>query len=178
MNLFTIENNKVQYHPEALLIHEFKTIWDRDKSKGKDTAVQEFAYIVFLTDYKSPYKSFSEEARKDRIIKDCITIKNWQPDEIIINACKKYIELQETPSMGLLRDAESAVEKIRNYFTSVNVSADKTGTVTKNLIANIKSLGDLIKGLQPLRDMVEKELSENKLKGQGNLGLRERPRNK
>jgi len=41
MNIFQIENNIVVPTPQALLIKDFKTIWDRDKSKKKEQAIKE-----------------------------------------------------------------------------------------------------------------------------------------
>ena len=79
--------------------------------------------------------------------------------------------------MGLLEDAESAIEKIRHYLRNVDVSQDEEGKSTKLLIANIKSLGELIKGLNILKDQVEKEVSESgRIRGGGTLGSREMPK--
>ena len=60
MELFIIEKNKVIASPEALLIKEFKDIWDSDKFLSKDRAVSELAYVYFTTDYKSIYQSYPD----------------------------------------------------------------------------------------------------------------------
>lgn len=177
MNLFTLDNGRVKFSPEALTVKEFKTLWDRDQSKTKEYAVEELAYVFYITDYKSPYLSYDMDAREHKIKTDVITKKNWKPDEKIQEAIQKYSELQETPSMGLLKDAEVALDKIRYYFQHVDVVNDEDGSVTKTLISNVEKLGGVIKGLSMLRDLVDKEVSENKrVRGQGTLGLRETPK--
>ena len=45
--LFKVEGKTVYPNDEVLLISPFKEIWERDKSKGKDVARQEFSYIVY-----------------------------------------------------------------------------------------------------------------------------------
>lgn len=177
MNLFSLDNGRVTFTPEALTIKEFKDIWDKDTSKHKEFAVEEFAYVFYLADYKSPYLSYDLSARENKIVTDVITKKGWKPGEHIKAAIAKYSELQETPSMGLLKDAEMALDKIRYYFRNVDVTDDENGAVTKNLISNVEKLGGVIKGLTLLRDMVDKEVSENnRVRGDGKLGLREIPK--
>lgn len=178
MNLFTLDNGRVKLSTEALTIGEFKKIWERDKSKGKESATEEMAYVFYMTDYKSPYLSYDMEARESKIVKDVITKKDWKPDDIISEARKKYGELQDTPSMGLLKDAEHALDQIRHYFRHVDVTQDVDGSITKTLIANVEKLGGVIKGLGILRELVDKEVSEKKIRGQGSLGLREMPKNR
>lgn len=177
MNLFTVDNNKVTFSPEALTIKEFKALWDRDASKHKEYATEELAYVFYMSDYKSVYTAYDAAAREYKVINDVITKKNWKADEVVKAACKKYSELQETPSMGLLKDAECALDKIRSYFRNVDVTDDIDGSTTKILINNVEKLGGVIKGLSVLRDLVDKEVSESKrVRGSGTLGMREVPK--
>lgn len=178
MRLFDLDNKKVKIHPEALLVKEYKVLWDKDKSKTKDNAVQELAYVVFMADFKSPYMYYADEARSEIVIRDCVNIPNWKPDKPVLAAIEKYKELQRTPSMGLLEDAQTAISNIRKYFREADVSGDETGARAKNLVMNLKSLGDLVASVQKISELVEKEVSEARIKGQGRLGLRETPRNR
>jgi len=177
MNLFTVENNRVTFSPEALLVKEFKTLWDRDSSKHKEYATEELGYVFYMSDYKSAYLAYDADARENKVTNDVITKKGWKPDDKIREAIKKYGELQETPSMGLLKDAECALDKIRYYFKNGDITTDVEGTLTKTLIANVEKLGGVIKGLSSLRDMVDKEVSESmRVRGSGRLGMRETPK--
>ena len=48
IKLFKYEGYKLNISEEALLLKPFKEIWQRDKSKNKDKALQELGYIYFL----------------------------------------------------------------------------------------------------------------------------------
>lgn len=177
MNLFTVDNNRVTFSPEALLVKEFKALWDRDNSKHKELATEELAYVFYMSDYKSAYLAYDSDARENKVTNDVVTKKGWKPDDKVQSAMEKYSELQETPSMGLLKDAETALDKIRYYFQHVDVTMDTEGAITKTLIANVEKLGGVIKGLSSLRDMVDKEVSESmRVRGSGKLGMRETPK--
>ena len=179
MNLLTIEHNRVAVSPEALTIKGFKDIWERDNSRNKDVAVAELSFVFYTTDYKSVYLAYDADAREQKVIADVIFKKNWKPDTLVKEAQKKYAELQQTPSMALLKDAEIALDKIRYYFRNIDIVQDVDGSLTKTLIANIEKLGGVIKGLNMLRELVDKEITENKrLRGSGTLGMREIPKKK
>ena len=172
MNLLTIEHNRVAVSPEALTIKAFKDIWERDNSRNKDVAVAELSFVFYTTDYKSVYLAYDADAREQKVIADVIFKKNWKPDTLVKEAQKKYAELQQTPSMALLKDAEIALDKIRYYFRNIDIVQDVDGSLTKTLIANIEKLGGVIKGLNMLRELVDKEITENKrLRGAGTLGM-------
>jgi len=38
MKIFNLANNKVSFDTSLLLVPEFKTLWEKDKSKTKDLA--------------------------------------------------------------------------------------------------------------------------------------------
>lgn len=75
MELF--ELNKTTYdvdiNPNALLLKPFKVIYNRDRSKSKEKALKELAYVYFFTDIKSDYQYIvDEDLRSDEIVKDLI----------------------------------------------------------------------------------------------------------
>ena len=56
--LFQINGRAVFPNAETILISPFKDIWERDLSKNKENAIQEFAYIEFMTSMlkSNPYR--------------------------------------------------------------------------------------------------------------------------
>ena len=56
--LFKIEGKAVFPNEETLLIEPFKSIWERDTSKNKEYALEDFAYIEFITSLlkTNPYR--------------------------------------------------------------------------------------------------------------------------
>ena len=71
MRLFDIDKGRVQINPTALWIPEFKKIWNRDKTVEKVKASNEISYIVFMHDFMSPYRDYSEVDREQKVLADC-----------------------------------------------------------------------------------------------------------
>ena len=175
-NLLEFNNNVLTINPEAVMIHEFLVIWDRDKSKDKEKAKKELAYVYHSTDFQSIYRNFHVDTREPKIRLDVFGNREWQPDMSILQAQIKYKELQTTLSMELLNDAEIGLQKLRDYFRNINFDEDEEGKSAKNFIANIKQLGDVVKGMKSLREEVEKELVDQmQLRGGATIGKRELP---
>ena len=102
--------------------------------------------------------------------------REWSPDADIVLAQEKYISLQTTLSLELLNDVEIGLTTLRNYFRDVSFEDDENGVAAKNFMANVKQMGDVVKGLKSLRDEVEKELSDNmQMRGGSKVGRRELP---
>ena len=81
--LFDIVNGKVIMNPTAIWIPEFKTLWDRDKTKYKSKAVNEISYIVFMYGFHSPYAAYSEEEKEKKILQDYFPKGDWKPDAAV-----------------------------------------------------------------------------------------------
>jgi len=176
-NLLEIKNGLLTISPEALMIKEFKKIWNRDRSNKKDKALKELAYIYHVTDYQSVYRNFHIDTRESKIILDIFDDRQWKPDNEIHEALNKYMDLQTTLSMQLLNDVELGLTKLRDYFKDVDFADDDTnGMAAKNFIANVKAMGELVKGMKTLKDEVEKELTDNmQLRGRDQIASRELP---
>jgi hypothetical protein len=175
-NLIELVNNVITIQPEALMIQQFKYLWERDKSKNKEKALQDLAYVYHSTDFQSIYRNYHPSNRDTKIKLDIYNNREQKTDEMIMAAQNKYRELQTTLSMELLADAEAAIQELRTYFRDTDLSEDEEGKAAKNLIANIKQLGELIVGMKKLREEVEKELSDNmQMRGGSSIGKRELP---
>ena len=79
--------------------------------------------------------------------------------------------------MELLADVELGLSKLRDYFRDIDFAEDDTnGVAAKNFIANVKSMGELVKGMKTLKDEVEKELTDSmQLRGRDYIASRELP---
>jgi hypothetical protein len=175
-NLITLNNEVLTINPEALLIQEFQNIWKKDKTKGKENALKELSYIYHTTDYQSIYRNYHPDIREGKIRFDIFGESQWKPSTLIKLAQEKYKELQTTLSMQILDDAETGLNKLRTYFRDIEFEDDDNGTQAKNFIANVKALGDVVKGMKSLRDEAEKELTDQmQLRGGSVIGRREIP---
>ena len=167
MRLFDIDKGKVVMNPTSLWIPEFKKLWNRDKSEDKANASAEISYIVFMYDYRSPYRDYSERDRERKVREDCFPKKpDWVPDKEITKAIKRFRDLQETANSRLLKAAKIASDKLETYFTNVDSSA------ASEIIRNLKELGTLVKSLDTLEKQVQKEqLEKNSIRGGQEVGL-------
>ena len=173
--LFDIENGKVTMTPVGLWIPQFKRIWDRDKSKSKERAAKEISYIVFLHSFQSPYQAYSEADREDRIIRDFFD-EGWQPDDLIKEGVKKYLELQDSAVLRLFNSTRLALEAINVHFKKVyDKVMDSDGDMDVDidkLVKNAERLGNLVQSLEKLKQQVQKEQSESAtIRGGQSVGL-------
>ena len=159
------------------MIKEFKKIWTRDRSQKKEKALKELAYIYHSADYQSIYRNYHIDTRDTKVKLDIFDDRLWKDDLEIRLAVEKYKELQTTLALQLLEDVEIALTTLRDYFRNVSFEEDDTnGVAAKNLIMNIKQMGELVKGLKTLKDEVEKELTDNmQLRGRDQIASRELP---
>lgn len=175
MRLFDLVNNQPIVNAECLLIDQFNAIVQRDKTKDKSISTKELAYVYFSTDYKSLYKTYSEEIRSASIVEDLKLPASWLPDEVIHKACDKYKELQKTPTLGFLEDALKGLDATRAYFANVDYNLkDRMGkpiydiTKVMNALSNCSKVVDSV---EKLKEKVEKEQSINEnIRGGGRGG--------
>jgi hypothetical protein len=177
MKIFTLQNNYPSISEEAILIKEFKAIWDRDKSKDKEKALSELAYVYYLSDYKSVYAAYSPKDREEQIIQDIIMDSKWEPDEVIKAACAKYEELQNTPTLRFLKSQINALESLSDYFNGIDWEDETYKGIPKYKLTEVtravKDAGGIIASLERLEEKVKKEeaVTESRSRGGGEQGF-------
>lgn len=175
-HLFKIEGSLVSPFEETLLIPPFKDIWDRDKSKGKEEALKEMAYIEMMTSLlaTNPYKGYTEEVRKIVLIKDLFKNNGWEPDELVLQGIDKIKEFQTEASQtyAFYASAVKAKDTLQNFFNTVDLGKMnyKTGVPIykpKELTSALLDVDKITANLDGLKKKVEEELFEAvKVKGQ------------
>ena len=174
--LFIVQDKLVAPNPETLLIDPFKTIWERDKTKSKEVATQEFTYIEFMASMKksNPFKGYGENIKESKIRESVIKIKNWSPDNFVkqgIVELKKF-QTEASATYSYYISVKNATEGMQEFLNNVDLSERnaKTGTpiykpkeVTSALIDTEKVLTNL----KNIEVKVEEELFEStKTRGQ------------
>lgn len=154
MVLLQLEENKIKVSTEALLIPHFQVLWERDSSKSKDKAIRELSYVYFMADYKSIYLAYPESMREKQIKLDILKDDKWNPDESIKLAIKKYEELQETPTLRLLKSAKHALEEISNYYNTIKPNDKNVAAVS----TSIEKIGKIAESLDKLEDKIKREI--------------------
>jgi hypothetical protein len=183
MNLFELTSEyKVQINPAAYTLSHFKKIWDRDKSKTKEVAQAELAFVWFTCDYKSDFFNIPDAEQKEiEVIKECFKGKKWTPDKVVRDAQEFYKERQKTFSLILLEDAVHGISKLSSYLRDINFNEnevnERTGEIKpkhdiKKYADTIKTIPDIHKALISLEEAVKKEQQQkNSLRGGREKGL-------
>jgi hypothetical protein len=183
--LFIIENDKVVINPKALIIPEFATIHERDRSTGKKRSVREFAYIYYIADYKSEYDVYGL-SKESQLGLDLFNNKNYKPDPEIQKAIEKYKLLQETPSMRYLISMRKRINRTITYLDNVEIRDKIKGeegevkylnphvTIDK-IVTTMKQIEDVIEKLEKWEKKVFDEEEDMKIRGGGMLNVFEDP---
>jgi len=172
--LFDIVKNEVQLSPTTLAVPPIKALWDRDKAKSKHNAYKEICYVVFISDFYSPYRDLPEYEREAMVRRDLFKSESWEPDNVVREALKSYKRLQETTYTRLLESALKAADKLAGYFDTVDFKETdgygKPKHSAKDLAINLKSVGEIVRSLTTLRKQVETELIEGSVRGNTDIG--------
>jgi hypothetical protein len=184
VKVFDIVSGEVVIDPSRLIIPEFKKLWQRDKSKDKRNVTKEIAYITFLFDLSSdnPYRGYTEYERESVLKKDIFGDLNWEPDEDVDEAIKRFKKLMETTNTRVLLGAKKAAEELAKWFEQIDFSlTDAYGKPVfsaRELSSNLKEVGNIVKSLGQLEEMVRQEqLEKTTTRGGMDIGMYEIPRN-
>ncbi len=174
MKIFQIEAGLPVVTAEALLIPQFKALYDRDKTKDKSKVISELAYIYFAVDYQSIYLSYTKDIREERLNEDFMGSKTYKPDKLVIAAMEKYDELQQTPTMNFLKAARNAMQATEEYFNSIDYfKLDHTGKPVykgTEITKMLKDCSGIKDSIDKLIEAVKKEQSNGATQRGGGVG--------
>ena len=176
MNLFKYEQYKVNISEEAFALKPFKQIWNRDKTKSKDRAIQELTYIYFMEDPRSDFQYIVDQDERSKAIKEAEGMDlKWEPDKLVKEAMDFYASFKPTAAL-LLEDTRVAIDKLRKLLRDIDLNAqDNNGKpiYTLNTItATIKQIPSLVKDLDEAEKALTMELKSNsKMRGSGEKKL-------
>ena len=164
--LFIVSERTVFPNPETLLISPFKEIWARDKKKSKIHAIEEFAYIEFMSSKKktNPFAGYDDSIKELKIIERVFDYK-YKPDKLVKEAIEFIEKLytDNSPSYSFYLAAKSGAEKIKNFLINVNVDElhPKTGNRIHKPQDILKTLNETSKTLVTLAELKRKIESDD-----------------
>lgn len=164
MKLLKYEGYKVTIEPELLVLKPFKKLWERDKSKNKERAITELAFIYFFCDPRSDYQYITDDEARKQAIKEGEGMKeDWEPDKILYDAMDYYSSFKPTSAL-LLQDTRYAVDKLRNLLRNLDLNqVDDKGKPIYTLntfTATIKQIPSLVKDLDEAERALAKDIVE------------------
>lgn len=170
MKLFKYQGYNLSISEEAMVLKPFKDIWKRDKSKNKEQALQELAYIYFMEDSRSDYQVYVDREERSKQIKIGEGIKeSWKPDKLVTDAQEFYAGFKSEAAL-LLEDIRIAITKLREFIKTIDLSAtDDKGKPIYTLntyTSTIKQIPELITSLDEAERAIAKEtVSQDKVRG-------------
>lgn len=160
MKLFKLENWKVEISPEALTITDFKNLVKRDKSRTKENAINELAFIFFFCDSRSDYLYIDDPSERMESIKTDLSLpKKWKPDDLVTKAMETYLKLSVTVFSVALDDIRVAIRKITQNLRDADYKNMDAGDINKST-SSIKQVGPLLKEFKTLEREVLAEIEE------------------
>ena len=164
IKLFKKDGYEIKVEPEALLLKPFKKIWNRDRSKDKNRAMQELGFIYFVCDPRSDYQYLVDLDTRMESVKQGEGLPNdWTPDQTVKEAMEFYSSFKPTSAL-LLEDTRVAVDKLREHLKNMDFNeVDDKGKpkYTLNTITStIKQIPELIKGLDEAEKAVTSDIRE------------------
>lgn len=151
MSLFDFKEKGVVVRSDMTTLIPFANILEREDSDKL------FSYIFHLCDWKSPYAVHDDDERK-KIVRQDIFADEDLPKDVLDPAIKLYKDLTQTDSLLLLESARGAVRELRRYFEETTIAqGDSAGRNAKDLIANLKSVGDIIKSFKSWEEAIKRE---------------------
>ena len=178
MKLFKYEGYNLTISEEALMLKPFKDIWKRDKSKNKETALMELAYIYFMEDPRSDYQTYIDRDERSKQVKLGEGMKeSWNPDKLVIEAMEFYASFKSEAAL-LLEDIRVAITKLREFIKTIDLNAtDDKGKPIYTLNTYTATIGQIPKLITSL-DEAEKSIARDivqsdKVRGAAEKGMYE-----
>lgn len=117
MKLFRLDNWQVLVEEEVWTLEPFKAVLARDKTKGKEKAFKEIAFIFHFCDIRSDYMNISNPVTRAEEIKKGVGLPDtWKIDGIMDEAIDFYKKRSVTTIEELYKDAVLAVDGVREYL--------------------------------------------------------------
>jgi hypothetical protein len=181
MKLFKYENFQLSLNePEILLVKEFKTLFDSDKSKGKTKSFNYLTYIYLMLDWSSPYIDYTDDLKKERALLDSGLKEDSLKDPLFQDVYSKYDEIIN--SNRILRYAKSQwklLDKIEEYVESVDLTEIvESGPQKGKLVHSVRDARDTVKQMPELIEKakeVRKQVQEELKESTGARGNQEQP---
>ena len=150
-------------------ISPFSEIWENDKSKEKEKAINKLKYLWFYTDYESPYFKYPEKEKNEKILSDVLKDTKFKIEKDLILAIGKYKELNYTPAMETVDSAMSFVRNIQLFFKNVDLTQVSNAKQVTDMFANMPRIIASLNEAKKHADL--EQLSNVKVRGGQKPGM-------
>lgn len=163
MRLIKIEDYQLKIADEALLVKQFRRLWNMDRSLNKEQFYKQMSLLYFVYSPASNYSYIMDEKERMKEVMAQEGIDEVKNNAEFKAAVEVYKKLTKTTSSELLADVRMTIDKVRQALNSINFSSLKeTEKVTAlNTVTSIVSkIPKLVKDLADAEKAVAKEQEE------------------
>lgn len=164
MKLVRVENYQIQFDDELLLLKPFRQLYKSDKNREKKGFMDFLTIVYFTYDPRSDYSYIVNE--EERLKEVCVSNGLEQPkfSELQKECITLYRKLTTTISQELLRSTKTAIDKVREFLETIDLTAtdDKGKPIyTINSVTTaIRQIPQLAKDVMEAEKAVAKEIQE------------------
>ena len=168
MKLFKYEGYEVRVAPEALILKPFKKLWDRDKSKSKERAMEELSFLYFYCDPRSDYQYIVDNDDRLEAVKEGLGFpSDWKPDASLRAAIDFYGSF-DTSAARLLRMAAKEIDKVQETLDGMTPSNYKE---LKEQISAMKMIPEIASIIQEAEKALNTEEEYGEARGSIEKGM-------
>lgn len=173
MNLFQLIEYNLHISEEAYALQPFKKLLDNDKSKDKDVAMKELAFIWFVADIKSDYNYIlNPKDKQEEIIKDLNLPKGWKLNKDVETAINFYKDRSKTVSSTILENSLFIANTLSNKMRKIVTDDNDMLSIKEieSIAGGLAKMPGIVTSLQKLEQTVIKEQTEKS----NNVGSQEK----
>ena len=164
MKLVRVENYQVLFEDELLLLKPFRQLYKSDKNRDKRGFMDFLTLVYFTYDPRSDYSYIVNENQRLQEVCETNGITVSKFSDLQLECIELYKKLTTTISQELLRSTKVAIDKVRDFLETVDLTAkDDKGkplyTISSVTMA-IKQIPQLAKDVMDAEKAVAKEVQE------------------
>ena len=164
MKLVRVENFQIVFEDELLLLKPFRQLYKSDKNRDKKGFMDFLTLVYFTYDPRSDYSYIVNE--DDRLREVCETngIDIAKFSDLQKECIELYKKLTTTISQELLRSTKIAIDKVREFLETLDLTAtDDKGKplyTINSVTTAIRQIPQLAKDVMDAEKAVAKEVQE------------------
>ena len=164
MRLIKIEDYQVKISDEALLVKQFRRLWNMDRSQGKEQFYKQMSVLFFTYNPASNYMYIVDEKERMQEVLLQEGITDFKPTPEFKAAVDVYKKLCQTPEGLLLQSTYNFISKSRKTLDDLDYDEIKDAKgkieIMKTGMGIVTLIPKLMKDLAAAKLAVEKEQEE------------------
>ena len=163
MKLIKVEDYQLKISDEALLVRQFRRLWNMDRSQGKEQFYRQMSLLYYVYSPSSNYAYIIDEKERIKEVMAQEGIDEIKNNAEFKAAVEVYKKLTKTASSELLADVRMTIDKVRQALTSIdfkNLKETEKVTALNTVTSIVGKIPKLVKDLADAEKAVAKEQEE------------------